>query len=152
MTRGVAINLVGRTFGEWKVIRHVPSKPPHFRGQWLCRCSCGTKREIYAHSLLNGTSKSCGCTRALSSHKTWTARRARQDLLEVALTYVDHKEACEFFEWSDPADYITTSFGFVITAETCKCGVIELACQLDPNAGARVASDGSTPKEISCTR
>lgn len=52
------INLTGRVFSEWTVIR---------RGQyrsdgayWFCRCSCGVERDVSSRSLRKGISKSCG--------------------------------------------------------------------------------------------
>lgn len=33
------------------------------RIRWLCRCDCGTEREVLQCSLINGKSKSCGCMR-----------------------------------------------------------------------------------------
>ncbi len=47
-------DLTGETFGEWEVIKQ--SK----KGYWICKCSCGTVREVNYKSLLNGKSKSCG--------------------------------------------------------------------------------------------
>lgn len=43
------------TFGEWTVINRVPNS-----AKLLCRCSCGTEREVYIQNLLSGESKSCG--------------------------------------------------------------------------------------------
>jgi hypothetical protein len=43
-------------FGRWTVQK--------IEGQFaVCRCSCGTVRKVYKHSLLNGVSTSCGCYR-----------------------------------------------------------------------------------------
>lgn len=50
-------NLVGRQFGKWTVIRHI--KGCHY----LCRCECGTERDIASNHLLKGNTTSCGCRR-----------------------------------------------------------------------------------------
>lgn len=42
-------------FGEWTVIRRITNSM-----KLLCRCSCGTEREIYIQNLIAGESKSCG--------------------------------------------------------------------------------------------
>ncbi len=47
---------IGKAFGQWTVIGE-GSKP----GYLLCRCKCGTEREVYWPSLKNGKSRSCGC-------------------------------------------------------------------------------------------
>lgn len=138
---GVAISLVAKRFGNWTVLRRAKSLPPHYRGRWLCRCVCGTEREIYAHSLEHSTSKSCGCTRQQASQLTWLGRRKRQEHLQRSLAYFQHQDGCELLEWSDPRDHITTSFGFVITSRTCSCGAIALACELDPAAAARLSKE-----------
>jgi hypothetical protein len=41
------------------------------------------------------------------------------------------------YELSNPADRYTTSFGFVLTSDSCSCGAIALACELDPAAKAQ---------------
>ena len=49
----------GDKFGEWTVIDKSETK----KGYFLCRCSCGTERDVCERNLLRGTSKSCGCSR-----------------------------------------------------------------------------------------
>lgn len=58
-------DLTGRTFHRWHVVR--VSRPrfnkngkPH-GVYWLCRCECGTEREVLQSPLTRGKSKSCGC-------------------------------------------------------------------------------------------
>ena len=54
-------DLSGRTFGRLEVLSRAPNKGPKVR--WICRCSCGKKREVAATSLTSGKSLSCGCLR-----------------------------------------------------------------------------------------
>ena len=51
--------LLKHVFGRWTVISfsHVDTKNSY----WLCRCSCGNKKIVIRCSLIQGTSKSCGC-------------------------------------------------------------------------------------------
>ena len=52
-------NLTGKRFGRWVVIRFVQSrKGGRF---WLCKCDCGTEKEIATKDLNFGERKSCGC-------------------------------------------------------------------------------------------
>ena len=52
---------VGKTFHYWTVIKYVK----HHKGKavFLCKCKCGTEREVLARNLCNNRSKSCGCWR-----------------------------------------------------------------------------------------
>ena len=49
------MELEGQTFGYWLVLEK------RGENQWLCRCRCGTEKEVPESWLLSGVSKSCGC-------------------------------------------------------------------------------------------
>ena len=50
-------NLIGKTFGFQKVVDK--AKKPNFQ---ICECqNCGTIKEVFRGSLIDGNSKSCGC-------------------------------------------------------------------------------------------
>jgi hypothetical protein len=55
------IDMRGRRVGRWSVLREVPRKRPHNGARWLCKCDCGTLKEMDGTSLREGTSRSCGC-------------------------------------------------------------------------------------------
>lgn len=55
----IMVDLTGSTFGHWTVLHRVGDSCRHRR--WMCRCVCGTEKEIGAISLRHGTSHSCGC-------------------------------------------------------------------------------------------
>ena len=46
---------VGEKYGEWEITENLGN------GKVLCKCSCGTIREVYKQALVNGKTKSCGC-------------------------------------------------------------------------------------------
>ena len=48
-------------FYRWTIVKRGISVDR--RTQYLCRCVCGTVKEVSRDSLLHGTSKSCGCLR-----------------------------------------------------------------------------------------
>lgn len=52
--------MVGCSFGEWVVVAEVDRVVGDKR-RWLCRCRCGTIREVYYYHLKSGASRSCGC-------------------------------------------------------------------------------------------
>lgn len=83
-------DLTGQTFGDWTVVAR--GRPRGAEGRyWLCRCVCGTEREVNGSTLRKGTSRGCGCgvARAVSAantthglsqtpeHRTWIAMRHR---------------------------------------------------------------------------
>ncbi len=52
-------NITGRVLFRWTVMSFAGTRQ---RGAyWLCRCECGTIREVSSATLLHGRSKSCGC-------------------------------------------------------------------------------------------
>lgn len=53
-------DLTGQVFGQWTVIRfdQVKNKASFF----ICKCFCGKEKSVRSGSLINGDSKSCGCT------------------------------------------------------------------------------------------
>lgn len=56
-----ASNLTGVRFGRWTVVRRVAG---YKRMRWLCRCDCGTERDVMTNTLTSGDSQSCGCLHA----------------------------------------------------------------------------------------
>lgn len=55
------LELAGQIFGRWTVLHSIRVNE---RIEWLCRCTCGTKRSVIGFSLKSGVSISCGCFRA----------------------------------------------------------------------------------------
>ena len=56
----------GQRFGLYTVIGLGEPYTPARGGtqaRWLCRCDCGTERNVWASALVRGKSTSCGCTR-----------------------------------------------------------------------------------------
>lgn len=49
------IDLSGSKFARWTVLKYAG------RSKWLCRCDCGTVKEVDGNHLKSGASKSCGC-------------------------------------------------------------------------------------------
>lgn len=52
-------DLKGQTFGKWTVIRRALPEETEHRGQWLCRCRCGTEAFIMPTTLKSGKTKGC---------------------------------------------------------------------------------------------
>lgn len=65
------MDLSGKRFGRWTVLRK-SGGPDSWRSsstKWLCRCDCGTEREVYSTDLRAGSSTSCGCFRISIANK-----------------------------------------------------------------------------------
>lgn len=48
------VDITGQKFNEWTVLKYAGDR------KWLCRCSCGTEKEVWAKFLKSGQSRSCG--------------------------------------------------------------------------------------------
>jgi len=53
---GDTVDMIGKTYGRWTVIGY-----GHDNRHALCKCSCGTTREVRVDHLKDGRSLSCGC-------------------------------------------------------------------------------------------
>lgn len=57
--RSGRIEITGKRFGAWTVLSFVGKCPGGSR--WLCRCDCGTVKELSSDPLRGGRTLSCGC-------------------------------------------------------------------------------------------
>lgn len=64
--------VTGSRFGRLMV-----TGPAETRYRWICRCDCGTTKEIYGGSLQRGLTRSCGCLRREVTLARARARRTR---------------------------------------------------------------------------
>lgn len=66
-------NLTGKVFGRLTAIGYAGTK--NYRSIWLCQCKCGKTVKVYAHSLRQGLSRSCGCLRKEAARLKATNRQ-----------------------------------------------------------------------------
>lgn len=57
----------GEKFGCWEVIKEIKNR------KVLCKCRCGTEKEVHKKHLLSGNSTSCGCLRNQKSSERMKA-------------------------------------------------------------------------------
>lgn len=62
-----AIDLTGKTFGRWTVLKRAENRGNHV--YWICKCECGSERPVTSDRLRRNISKSCGC---------WQKEKAKQ--------------------------------------------------------------------------
>ena len=55
------INIKGRRFGQWKVLRDDGKRTASGGVAWLCRCRCGRQKYVWSVALRAGLTLSCGC-------------------------------------------------------------------------------------------
>lgn len=60
-------NLTGKKFHKYTVIEY---RGQRYGAMWLCRCDCGTLREVVGTNLVSGNSRSCGCIKPPSEDLT----------------------------------------------------------------------------------
>src|SRR5690625_1569547 len=85
-------DLTDNVYDELEVLRFSHNDPDSRTPMWLCRCSCGTEKEIAGYALEHGYYKSCGCKRdekrdkGLSQHiKQDTVDGTRKSALKAKL-------------------------------------------------------------------
>jgi hypothetical protein len=82
---GQFIDLHGQRFGRWTVLSLGERIIPRGHRYWLCRCDCGTEREVKGGSLRNGSSVSCRKCSHLGElyhspeYKAWSGMKQRCD-------------------------------------------------------------------------
>jgi hypothetical protein len=78
-------DLMGMTFGDWAVVRkaEVWAGETSKKTRWLCRCTCGVEKAIFATHLLRGKSNGCspkgthGIGKSTPGYSSWASMKAR---------------------------------------------------------------------------
>lgn len=58
---GKLIDLTGKKFGRLTAIKRDENISSKKGAYWICKCNCGNEKSIKSASLINGSTKSCGC-------------------------------------------------------------------------------------------
>ena len=80
--------LPGQVFGRLTVLEETPAPTEYtaYKGLWYrCRCQCGNEAVVRRSSLVNGSTRSCGCLRRENSRGLAKDRRARGSLAPGAV-------------------------------------------------------------------
>lgn len=108
------VDLTGRSFGTWTVLRIAD----RWIGitKWFCRCVCGIERAVRAGHLCNGSSTNCGCQRTRlvthghtvggrakfsGAYRAWRSMRARC----ATDPYYKHVKICD--RWDDFTNFLS---------------------------------------------
>lgn len=84
-----ALDLTNEKFGKLTAIKKVASKSG--KTYWLCKCECGTEKEIQTSHLVNGAIQSCGC---LSNRVSRNVMNFRTRIKVALVEANEHKCAC----------------------------------------------------------
>lgn len=71
---GKFIDLTGKKFGKWTVIKRADNNK-HNQTCWVCKCDCGNEAIITGTNLKRGNSKSCGCLRLEKTQEKEVGKR-----------------------------------------------------------------------------
>jgi hypothetical protein len=69
--------VIDQTFGEYTVLRQSDATGIRHK-KYLCKCSCGNLRDVFAFSLRNGSSWHCGCKDTEVRRKIWDSKSQDQ--------------------------------------------------------------------------
>lgn len=82
-------NLEGKRFGLWTVIKRTQS------GNCLCKCDCGTRKEVKIYNLKSGKSTSCGCARKNDLVGKKIGKLTIMKRLPMKKSYVEYECLCD---------------------------------------------------------
>lgn len=110
------IDLTGKKFGRWTVLKQGNKKGK--RLYWLCKCECGTIKEVSGESLRSGKSKSCGCLR-----NEKTIQRNKQGIKDLTGQIFGHLTVLKYAGYSYREHAVWTC--------QCDCGTIKDIVSMD---------------------
>lgn len=104
---GKFVDLAGRHFGKLEVLRKADRKGKN--SYWVCKCECGTEKEICITALKNGQ-ESCGCTAFdFAKHKVIGNEYTvdENDIVHVVLRTGDTM-LCDLEDWEKLKEFTWT--------------------------------------------
>ena len=127
------IDLTGQTFGKWLVMSF--NKDTH---KWICKCECGTIKEITGTRLRSGRTKSCGCNRH-KSHGDTTSLIGKKynNLTVVAFDHFDKRKK-DYWKCKCDCGNETIVQGYNLKSGKVKsCGCAYKDCNFEDISGSK---------------
>ncbi len=90
-------NLTGNQFAQWTVLgysRKLKRETGTSQKYWWCQCSCGAVKEVNGCSLLQGTSRSCGCLKSKLSRERATKHGMADSSIYKAWQHMHGRCSC----------------------------------------------------------
>lgn len=135
-------DLIGLTFGRWRVISFLGTEEGQSR--YHCRCQCGTERSVARSQLVTGRSRSCGCSRRKSQgHRPGVNRHS--DLMGqrfgrltvVMFGLIDPNRAAHWLCVCDCGNYRVVAATSLISGRTRSCGCAPRRYRRKPNPATK---------------
>lgn len=117
--------LIGTKINKWTVLRF-PDVMQSRHAKLVCRCDCGTEKEVNIINLVNGLTKDCGCGRKKMLRDTHTKNLVGQrfgkltavELLEKSNKYNKRVYRCK----CDCGNEVNVLSNSLCTGHTLSCG------------------------------
>ncbi len=104
---GNVVDHAGKRFGSLVVVRYAgrrptPSNPKCGNALWHCRCDCGLDTVVVARSLVDGSTKSCGCKaiELLRAKGGWNAKENGESAFNQYLGGYKRSAAARGYEFN----------------------------------------------------
>ena len=96
------IDLTGKKFGRWTVIKRELPNTKDAATRWFCKCGCGIEKIVLGYGLRSGDSKSCGCLRKELSRIRRRLRPGLAGMRQLIIAYKSNaKKKGRSFELSE---------------------------------------------------
>jgi hypothetical protein len=95
------INIIGKKFNRLTVLKKVDAGKYQYK--YLCQCDCGNKKIIQSTSIVQGTTKSCGCIKTeMLVKKNYKHGQSHTSAYKCAWSRVMHmKRKFRLPKWAD---------------------------------------------------
>lgn len=119
------IDITGKKYGSLTVLRRSGTK--NGQALWVCRCDCGTEKEVESYLLRKGLVKTCGCGAYKIGERTFVDRtRMRYGrLTAIKRVGTKHHEALWLCK-CDCGNEVTVVAGSLSSGNTKSCGCLQL--------------------------
>jgi hypothetical protein len=87
-------DLIGQKFGRWTALKldEKTIKNKDKKIEWICKCDCGTIKNVIGGDLINGRNTSCGCFQKENARKL--QRERRKMFKEIPISFFTRIKIC----------------------------------------------------------
>lgn len=132
---GRKIDLTGRVFGDWSVIKDSGKRQGSFV-VWECECSCGNVGHVAVRNLTTGASESCGKCKSIHG---------------LGINDIQAKNNCEFYRtWKRVLErtispmrdvYYPSYIGVAVSEDWLRLSSFKMWMEAQPHSGMEIDKD-----------